>query len=258
MRRLKQTIPILLLAMVASFCIIPVHGDSYGTKMNVSDEPMNSLWWMNGSTHSENGPELEYTSKLHTLLADKSRSDLRAVYGNCFVNPGNATLFIVLTRCDPETTALFNEALKPTSAVHIIYRTGPATYEELEHYMNVLMGIISRLPRDVVEINSCGITENATLYIGMGKINNSSVTAFADAIRGSIPEELIVIRHDDPAQTAVLVVKKAVNDSPGQIAEDTASKMYTSIDVVITLTAILVPLLLLIAARRQLTKTGLS
>ncbi len=113
-----------------------VLGDSFGTNMNVKDEPPNSLWWMRGSTPSDNGPELEYADKLMALLGDESRSDLRAVYGNCFVNPGNATLFIVLTRCDAETITMFNEALNPPPGVHLVYRTGPATYEELERYMD--------------------------------------------------------------------------------------------------------------------------
>jgi hypothetical protein len=248
----KETAAILLFAILAGSFTMPVHGDSYGTKMNVRDEPMNSLWWMKSSKPSGNGPELDYASKLQTLLHNDSRSDLRAVYGNCFVNPSNATLFIVLTRCDNETIALFNEALNPTPAVHLVYRVGPATYEELERYMGKLRVIISGLRRDVVEINSYGITENATLIIGMGKINETSVKTFAEAIRGSIPEELIVIRHDDPAQITTLVEKTSVNESIGPIAADSTPKMYQPIDALITLTAILLPLLLLTAARRQL------
>ncbi len=58
--------------------------------------------------------------------------------------------------------------------------------------MDELGKIISKLPRDVVEVNSYGITENATLFVGIGKITMSSVNAFADAIRGVVPEELIV------------------------------------------------------------------
>ncbi|MGD0802827.1 MAG: hypothetical protein ABSA11_01990 [Candidatus Bathyarchaeia archaeon] len=177
----------------------PSPENSYGTQMNVKDVPPNTLWWMKGSTTNDNGPELNYAEKLLSLVNNESRSDLRAVYGNCFVNPGNTTLFIVLTRCDSETTALFNKALDPLQDVHIVYRTGPATHVELERYMEELGSVVSRLPRDVVEINSYSISENATILVGMGKISQSSVTAFADAIRGIIPEELIVIRHMDMA-----------------------------------------------------------
>jgi hypothetical protein len=168
--------------------------------MNVKDVPPNTLWWMKESTPNDNGPELNYAEKLLSLVNNESRSDLRAVYGNCFVNPSNATLFIVLTRCDSETISLFNKVLNPQQDVHLVYRTGPATHVELERYMDELGDVVSKLPRDVVEINSYSISENATILVGMGKISQSSVTAFADAIRGIIPEELIVIRHMDAAE----------------------------------------------------------
>jgi hypothetical protein len=189
------------------------------------------------------------------LLGDESRSDLRAVYGNCFVNPGNATLFIVLTRCDAETITMFNEALNPLPGVHLVYRTGPVTYEELERYMDELVKVISKLPRDVVEVNSGGITENATIFVGMGKITTSSVNAFADAIRGIVPEELIVIRHDYAAQLASFSVEKGADGPPGPAADASSPGIIHPIDMGILAVSILLPLLLLAIARKNLSSS---
>ncbi len=119
--------------------------------------------------------------------------------------------------------------------------------------MDELGKIISKLPRDVVEVNSYGITENATLFVGIGKITMSSVNAFADAIRGVVPEELIVIRRDYEAQLASISVK-AADSSPGQAADSSRSRIPQPIDMGILAVAILLPLLLLTIARKHLSE----
>jgi hypothetical protein len=172
-------------------------GESSGTGMNVKDEPQNTLWWLKGQPRAEDNPPdlMATTDRLTSLIFDDKRADLRAVYGNCYVNPGNSTLFVVLTRCDSETTAMFNTALDPPPSVHIVYRTGPATYEELEGYMNSISNIAFSLPRDVVEVNGMEITENATILIGIGYVTPEAVGALAKAIRGLAPEGLIFVRR---------------------------------------------------------------
>jgi len=178
-------------------------GESTGTGMNVKDEPQNSLWWMKNQPQVEDNPPdlMATTDRLTTLIFNSSRTDLQAVYGNCYANPGNSTLFIVLTHNDLDTIAMYNAALDPPPSVDIVYRVGPATYTVLEGYLNAISNVAFKIPRDKVEVNEMGITENATIMIGIGQVTLEAVGVLSEAIRGLAPPELIFVRRAEAAVT---------------------------------------------------------
>lgn len=264
---------IFAVSLLGQFTLVAL-GDSFDTGMNVKDEPPNDLWWLRGQARAEDNPPamMAVTDRLSSLIFDEKRADLRAVYGNCYVNPGNSTVFVVLTNCDVETIAMFNAALDPPVSVRVIYRTGPASYETLEGYADAIGGAIFDLPRGVVEVNAMGITENATLLIGISEVTPAAVEALANAIRGLAPEELIVVRRMGvtrattggiavqalPIITAIPSGSTPVdprymeNPGPARTSADTADLMLTPVDFLTTSLSVLIPLLLLTLARRSL------
>jgi hypothetical protein len=163
--------------------------------LNAKDESPNYLWWLKGQK-MDGYPHPKYESLITKIdnLRTIPGSHLNKIYGNLFVNPWNSTVWLVITDISPPSIQSIEESLGRHDGATLLYLKAPAIESDLIRYQSIMYEKRMLFDKIGVKILSTGISENATLIIGLESVTPYNVCALIFCIP-EIPRSVLVIRR---------------------------------------------------------------
>lgn len=151
-----------------------------------------SAWWIKG--YDKGTPNYLYEKTADALANAYENGSLmvRSHYGNMFVNPYNNTIFVVLKDRNEEVKNEFLRIMNPPGGVTVVFREGPALYSDLQKWVEIISKNSDSLKEKGVIIDGYGITENATIAIGIHDMSSEKINVLKDFLRGKVPLVILV------------------------------------------------------------------
>jgi len=173
--------------------------------VNAKNVETQGCWWLKNyepNSLTDNDPKLmELVTKISNYMESNETNVFKTSYGQCYINPMNDTIFILLKENNPSIDSSASLLLQPDPSIHVVYRTCNYTYDELESIVQEVSSSTSSLEAAGVNVAGIGISENATVLVNLTEVTPSSVSTLLDKIPVNIPRDCLVIRRGDIPQT---------------------------------------------------------
>jgi len=169
--------------------------------VDARNEPLEKADWLSGEV-AENDPVfVEYMYAFQDLLTSDNSSILSDVYGGRYVNPANNTLFLSVTKTDPETLNTIDEELNLPDTITVIYRKCSYNKTQLDQWDEEIQKIIDPLRDKGVIVTGCGVKGKGYIWIELVEVNYNTVSTLLEYLPESVPKDALMIRKGEIAQT---------------------------------------------------------
>ena len=191
-------ISVLAFGVISGQLAVP-DGNIDELNVDARNEPLEKPDWLSGEA-TENDPALlEFISTIQDSVTSKDSSVLKDVYGGRYVNPANNTLFISVTKTDPDTLEAINEELNTPDTITVIYRKCSYTKTQLDQWDEEIQKIIEPLQRKNVIITGCGVKGKGYIWITLEEVNFYTVSTLLEYLPETVPTDALVIRRGEIA-----------------------------------------------------------
>jgi len=160
----------------------------WSADLRVFDYEPNYGWWLKGYT-SKSWTNAWTGAADELMFAVSQQGKFREVFCSVFGNSYNNTVFVVLTDVDKSTTDAVLEAMPLPSGVAVQFLKGEAPLYKLEEWMSCIN--TDELIKLGIPWVSLGITENATILLGLENITPCYVETIHNLITNKVQAQLL-------------------------------------------------------------------
>ena len=197
----KKKLLIAVISILSISILLPVNAQNtlwYAEPTILSSKPSKG-WWLDGyKTGSHLIGYKQATFSLREALKKEASQIITKNYGHHFVNPYNNTVFVVLTNVNDKVKQEFLKVMNPPEGTTVIFRKGPASYMDLEKWYHTILDNLLTLDAAGVKVLWVGISENATISLGLKEIAEEKLEILYATLKDKVPKGILIIYAQEP------------------------------------------------------------
>jgi hypothetical protein len=195
---MKKTIGILMVLVLAcsSFLFFNTTTATTETRANTSVKmnPNSDLWWLKGYPVTETEDRmLDMGTKIAALLEQPNDNIFKQLFGSSYINSANNTQFIMVTDDSEVAKETMLKLLQPNEGVKVIFKKCDYSQSDLLKFCKLITDSSTSLKTEGISITSIGISENATIEIGLNTLDDKSIDTFLSSVPIEIPHIILVL-----------------------------------------------------------------